>query len=50
VLTGAATVDQIRSSAAAREVDYDADLDEQLRPISIPSEEYWRARSSFRWN
>ena len=50
VLTGAATVDQIHSSVAAEKVDYDAELDEQLRPLSIASEDYWRARSAFRWN
>jgi aryl-alcohol dehydrogenase-like predicted oxidoreductase len=50
VLTGAATVEQIRSSVAAVEVDYDAELDAQMRPLSIASEDYWRARSSFRWN
>jgi aryl-alcohol dehydrogenase-like predicted oxidoreductase len=50
VLTGAATVDQILSSAAAPEVDYDAELEAELRPLSITSVEYWRARSSFRWN
>jgi aryl-alcohol dehydrogenase-like predicted oxidoreductase len=50
VLTGAATVEQIRSSVGAVEVDYDAELDEQIRPLSIPPDEYWRARSSFRWN
>jgi aryl-alcohol dehydrogenase-like predicted oxidoreductase len=50
VLTGAATVDQIVSSAAAAEVDYDAKLEAELRPLSIASVEYWRARSSFRWN
>jgi aryl-alcohol dehydrogenase-like predicted oxidoreductase len=50
VLTGAATVEQIHSSVAAVEVDYDAELDEQIRPLSIASEDYWRARSSFRWN
>jgi aryl-alcohol dehydrogenase-like predicted oxidoreductase len=50
VLTGAATVEQIHSSVAAVAVDYDAELDEQIRPLSIASEDYWRARSSFRWN
>lgn len=49
VLTGAATVGQIRSNVAALEVAYD-DEKEQLHPISITSDEYWRARSSFRWN
>lgn len=50
VLTGAATVEQIHSSVAAVEVDYDAELEAQIRPLSIASDEYWRARSSFRWN
>jgi aryl-alcohol dehydrogenase-like predicted oxidoreductase len=50
VLTGAATVEQIRSSVAAVKVDYDAEVEERLRPLSIASEDYWRARSSFRWN
>jgi aryl-alcohol dehydrogenase-like predicted oxidoreductase len=49
VLTGAATVGQIQSNAAALELDYDAELEEQLRSVSIASEKYWRARSSFRW-
>ena len=50
VLTGAATVDQIRSSVAALDFSYDAELEKQLRPLAIPSDEYWRARSAFRWN
>lgn len=50
VLTGAATVDQILSSVAAVEVEYDAELDEQIRPLTIASEDYWRARGFFRWN
>ena len=49
VLTGAATVAQIESSAGALELAYDAALDEHLRSASIQSDEYWRARSSFRW-
>ena len=50
VLTGAATVGQIRSNVAALEVAYDAELEEQLRSAAIDSSEYWRARSSIRWN
>ncbi len=50
VLTGAATVGQIRSNVTALDVAYDAELEEQLRPVSISSAEYWQARSSFRWN
>jgi len=50
VLTGAATVEQIRSNVAALELGYDAELDEQLRSVSVSSTEYWRARTSFKWN
>jgi len=50
VLTGAATEKQIRSSVAALEFSYDAELEEQLSPLSIASDEYWRVRGAFRWN
>jgi aryl-alcohol dehydrogenase-like predicted oxidoreductase len=50
VLTGAATVDQIRASVAALEFPYDDEVERQLRSVSISSDEYWHARSSFRWN
>jgi aryl-alcohol dehydrogenase-like predicted oxidoreductase len=50
VLSGAATVDQIRSTVGALDFVYDAELDEQLRSVTVASDEYWRARSSFRWN
>jgi aryl-alcohol dehydrogenase-like predicted oxidoreductase len=50
VLTGAATVEQVQSNVAAFEIAYDAELEEELRSVSIASDEYWRARSSFSWN
>jgi len=50
VLTGAATVKQVRSNVDALELDYDAELEETLRSVAVSSDEYWRARSSFRWN
>jgi aryl-alcohol dehydrogenase-like predicted oxidoreductase len=50
VLSGAATVDQIRSTVAALDFAYDAELDQQLRSVAVASDEYWRARSAFRWN
>jgi aryl-alcohol dehydrogenase-like predicted oxidoreductase len=50
VLTGAATVEQIRSNVAALDLTYDAEQEEHLRSVSIDSAEYWRARSSFGWN
>jgi aryl-alcohol dehydrogenase-like predicted oxidoreductase len=50
VLSGAATGDQIRSTVGALDFVYGAELDEQLRSVAVASDEYWRARSSFRWN
>ncbi len=50
VLTGAATVGQIQSNTAALEVSYDTELEEQLRSVAVESTQYWRVRSSFRWN
>jgi aryl-alcohol dehydrogenase-like predicted oxidoreductase len=50
VLTGAATVGQIQSNVAALELAYGPDLEEKLRSAAVSSTEYWRARSSFRWN
>jgi aryl-alcohol dehydrogenase-like predicted oxidoreductase len=50
VLTGAATVEQIRSNVSALQLVYDAEMEEQLRSVSISSSEYWRARGSFSWN
>lgn len=50
VLTGAATVEQVRSNVAAVDLAYDAELEEELRSVSIGSSEYWRARGSFSWN
>jgi aryl-alcohol dehydrogenase-like predicted oxidoreductase len=50
VLTGAATVGQIQSNVAALELPYDSELEDQLRSASVGSAEYWRSRSSFRWN
>jgi aryl-alcohol dehydrogenase-like predicted oxidoreductase len=50
VLTGAATAGQIQWSVAAVEIAYDVKVEEELRSLSVSSNEYWRARSSFRWN
>ena len=50
VLSGAAMVEQIRSGVTATELAFDAHAEDQLRSMSISSDEYWRARSSFGWN
>jgi aryl-alcohol dehydrogenase-like predicted oxidoreductase len=50
VLSGAATVDTLRSNLAARDVTWDAELDERLRALAEPAEEYWERRSALAWN
>ena len=50
VLTGAATVEQIRSNVGALDLAWNPELEKQLGSISIQSAEYWRARSTFEWN
>ena len=50
VLTGAATVAQVESTAEAREIQIDREAEESLSSIALPSAEYWRARSAFEWN
>ena len=50
VLSGAATVGQLRSNLAARELKLDKDLDDELREFAVDPADYWRARSGFRWN
>ena len=50
VLSGAATVGQVRANVAAVELEYDAELEAELREISITSSEYWQARRGFSWN
>ncbi len=50
VLSGAATVDQLRSNLAAVDLDYDAALDEILAPLVEPPERYWAARAELEWD
>jgi aryl-alcohol dehydrogenase-like predicted oxidoreductase len=50
VLTGAATVGQVQSNVAALGLALDPELEDKLRSVSVSSNEYWRARSSFKWN
>ncbi len=50
VLSGAATVDTLRSNLAAPDVAWDAELDERLAPLAEPAEEYWERRSALAWN
>jgi aryl-alcohol dehydrogenase-like predicted oxidoreductase len=50
VLSGAATVDTLRSNLAALDVAWDAELDDRLAPLAEPAEEYWDRRSALAWN
>jgi aryl-alcohol dehydrogenase-like predicted oxidoreductase len=50
VLSGAATVDTLRSNLAALDVTWDARAEEELAPLEEPPEEYWERRSELAWN
>jgi aryl-alcohol dehydrogenase-like predicted oxidoreductase len=49
-LSGAATVDTLRSNLAALDVAWDAELDERLAGLVEPADEYWERRSELAWN
>jgi aryl-alcohol dehydrogenase-like predicted oxidoreductase len=50
VLSGAATVDQLRSNAAAPGVRWESESDDALRPLAEDAEGYWAARGQLPWN
>jgi aryl-alcohol dehydrogenase-like predicted oxidoreductase len=50
VLSGAATVDTVRSNLAALEAQWDARAEEELAPLAEPPDEYWERRSELAWN
>jgi aryl-alcohol dehydrogenase-like predicted oxidoreductase len=50
VLSGAATVETLRSNLAALHVTWDADLDERLARLVEPADEYWERRAELAWN
>ena len=50
VLTGAATVEQLRSSIASRAIPWSDAIEEQLDDAAVPSSSYWRSRSGFAWS
>ena len=49
VLSGAATPEQLRSNLAARQLQWSAELDEELTGLAEPSDRYWATRSSLPW-
>jgi aryl-alcohol dehydrogenase-like predicted oxidoreductase len=50
VLSGAATVDTLRSNVAALDAQWDAGAEEELAPLQEPVDEYWERRSELAWN
>jgi aryl-alcohol dehydrogenase-like predicted oxidoreductase len=50
VLSGAATVDTVRSNLAALDAQWDARAEEELASLAEPADEYWERRSELAWN
>ena len=50
VLSGAATVEQLRSNLTSREVAWDDDLDERLAELVEEPHAYWATRAELPWN
>jgi aryl-alcohol dehydrogenase-like predicted oxidoreductase len=50
VLSGAATVDTVRSNLAALDARWDARAEEELAALEEPADEYWERRSELAWN
>jgi aryl-alcohol dehydrogenase-like predicted oxidoreductase len=50
VLSGAATVGQLRSNLAARELDWDDELERRLAGLVEEPTAYWAARAELPWN
>ncbi len=49
-LSGATTVEQLRSNLAGLDVDYDDELDRRLAPLTEGPERYWSTRAALPWN
>ena len=49
ILSGAATVDQLRSNLGALAVDLGAEADELIAQVAEPSAEYWQTRARLPW-
>jgi aryl-alcohol dehydrogenase-like predicted oxidoreductase len=50
VLSGATTVEQLRSNLAAPDVEWDEELDRRLAPLVEEPGQYWSRRSALPWN
>jgi aryl-alcohol dehydrogenase-like predicted oxidoreductase len=49
VLSGASTVDQLRSNLSAREIEWTPELEARYAGLVEPPEEYWEKRSALAW-
>lgn len=50
VLSGASTVEHLKSNLLAGIVAWDDELEARLTPLAEPAQEYWRLRSKMAWN
>jgi aryl-alcohol dehydrogenase-like predicted oxidoreductase len=50
VLSGATTVEMLRSNLAALEIDYDAGIDAKLAKLVEDPAQYWQKRAALPWN
>ena len=50
VLSGAATVEVLRSNLAALDLEYDGELGERLGVLREDRDAYWGRRAALRWN
>ena len=50
VLSGAASVDTLRSNLRAGQVDWSEELERRLAPLAEDSEAYWSERAALAWN
>ena len=50
VLSGAATVDTLRSNLRANGIAWTAELERRLAPLAEDAERYWARRSQLAWN
>jgi len=49
VLSGASTVDQLRSNLTARDIEWTPELDARYAGLVEQPDEYWETRSALDW-
>jgi aryl-alcohol dehydrogenase-like predicted oxidoreductase len=50
VLSGAATIEHIRSNVKALELTLDVEAESELRKLTEPPDVYWEKRGKLSWN